>query len=268
MTNLAKQRKADVKRSNSYFSTTIEKGLKILNLFKEDQTTLRLKDISIEIGTDRTSAYRYVNTLVQLGYLWKDSKTKQLRLGPMALTLSNTIISNSDILQTIKPLLDSCFETFKGSIDCGFLDGDVVHRVYQKAHREILIKNVPHLERALHCSALGKVILAFLPESQMLAIVDRLDFVRKTIYSITDRDELLEELEITRKRGYAINNQEYIPGAISIAAPFISPSTNYAFGAASLGFTSIEHTKDEIERNYSPIVCDLAQRISRMIPAR
>ena len=256
----------DNKIIHSYFCTTIEKGLKILNCFRKDRMMLSLKEISQELGIDRTSAYRYVNTLVQLGYVWKDPLTKLLRLGPMALTLSNTIASSSDMMQTIKPLLDETLETYTGSIDCGILEGHIIHRVYQKAHKEILIKNVPHIETALHCSALGKITLAFLPESRMLAIVNHLDFVKKTKYSITDKKRLLEDLEISRKKGYAINNQEYIMGAISIAAPIVNSGTNIAFGATSLGFTSIEHAKTEIERDYAGVVCGLAKKISRLIP--
>jgi len=252
----------------SYFSTTIEKGLSILNLFDADRMQLTLKEVALELGIDRTSAYRYVNTLVQLGYIWKDQKTKMLRLGPMALTLSNTIVSSSDILQTIKPLLESTLELYKGSIDCGFLEGDVIHRVFQKGHKEILMRNVPYIERALHCSALGKVVLAHLPEIQMLSIVDRLDFAPKTKHSIKNKKALLEELKITRKRGYAVNNEEYIIGAISIAAPFINIETQHAYGAVSLGFTSVEHNVKDIERNCANTVCDLAKEISKIVPVR
>ncbi len=254
--------------AGSYFSTTIEKGLKILNLFDVERTNLTLKDISQELRIDTTSAYRYVNTLVQLGYVWKDPKTKMLRLGPMALTLSNKIASSSDILQTIKPLLDSTLDQYKGSIDCGFLEGDVIHRVYQNGHKEILMRNVPYLERALHCSALGKAVLAHLPENEMLSIVDGLDFIPKTKHSITDKATLLKDIRFTRKRGYAINNEEYIVGAISIAAPFINLETKQAYGAVSLGFTTVEQTLEDIEQDYSENVRDLAKNISKIIPIR
>jgi len=252
--------------AGSYFSTTIAKGLKILNLFNAERTNLTLKDISRELCIDTTSAYRYINTLVQLGYVWKDSQTKMLRLGPMALTLSNNIASSSDILQAIKPLLEKTLEQYKGSIDCGFLEGDVIHRVYQKGHKEILMKNVPYLERAFHCSALGKAVLAHLPEKEMLSIVKGLDLVPKTKNSITDRETLLKDLKITRRKGYAINNEEYIVGAISIAAPLINLETKHAYGAVSLGFTSIENTVGDIEHKYADTVLNLAKEISKIVP--
>jgi len=252
----------------SYFSTTIAKGLNILNLFDADRRQLTLKEVALELGIDRTSAYRYVNTLVQLGYIWKDPKTKMLRLGPMALTMSNTIALSSDILQTIKPILERTLELYKGSIDCGFLEGDVIHRVFQKGHKEILMRNVPYIEKALHCSALGKVVLAHLPEKKMLSIVRGLDFTPKTEHSIKDKNALFKDLEITRKRGYAINNEEYIIGAISIAAPFINIETQHAYGAVSLGFTSVAHKVSDIERDYAGIAKNLAKEISKIIPIR
>ena len=102
----------------------------------------------------------------------------------------------------------------------------------------------------------------------MLSIVGGLDFNPKTKHSITDKETLLKDLEITRKRGYAINNEEYIIGAISIAAPFINMETKRAYGAVSLGFTAFEHNQADIERDYANTVCNLAKEISQIIPIR
>ena len=90
----------------SYFSKTIEKGLRILNLFNQGRTRLSLKMISEEIGINKTSAFRYINTLVQLGYLKKDPQTKLLEIGPKAVYLSYTITKSFNLLQIIKPLVD------------------------------------------------------------------------------------------------------------------------------------------------------------------
>ena len=67
------------KRENDYFSKTIEKGLSIINLFDQNHTRRNLTEISRILGFNSTSTYRYVNTLVELGYLKRVSNSKMLK---------------------------------------------------------------------------------------------------------------------------------------------------------------------------------------------
>ena len=90
---------------NQYFSTSLEKGLKILSLFSTENPGLTQSEISRTSGINMTSTYRFVNTLVRLGYLEKDARTKELRLGIRSLALTpaarspstrNSIVLGSD----------------------------------------------------------------------------------------------------------------------------------------------------------------------------
>jgi DNA-binding IclR family transcriptional regulator len=80
---------------------------------------------------------------------------------------------------------------------------------------------VNKLQRAdyLHFSATGKSILAHLPRERVEWIVDRYGLPRKTEATITDRDELFEELELIRERGYSLNEEEEIKGLQAVGAP-------------------------------------------------
>ena len=77
--------------TDQYFSTTLEKGLSILRLFDRDHTRLTLTQITGLCGLNKTTAYRLVNTLVSLGYLSKNPKSKVLRLGFNALVLGKEV---------------------------------------------------------------------------------------------------------------------------------------------------------------------------------
>jgi DNA-binding IclR family transcriptional regulator len=62
-----------------YFSKSLEKGLKILSLFNRDNPVMTQSQIAKTLDLNMTSTYRYINTLVELGYLEKDAKTKEIR---------------------------------------------------------------------------------------------------------------------------------------------------------------------------------------------
>jgi len=66
-------------KGKGYFSKSLEKGLKILSLFNKNTPVLTQSKIARMISLNMTSTYRYINTLVELGYLEKDAKTREIR---------------------------------------------------------------------------------------------------------------------------------------------------------------------------------------------
>ena len=64
-----------------YFSKSLEKGLKVLSLFSGETPVLTQSEIAKTLGMNMTSTYRYINTLVELGYLEKNAKTKEIQEG-------------------------------------------------------------------------------------------------------------------------------------------------------------------------------------------
>lgn len=255
------------KYSNQYFSKSFEKGLRILNLFNQDRTSLSLKEISQLVSMNLTSAFRYVNTLIQLGYVRKDPRTKLLKLGFKAISLSNQLLKSFDMLQIIKPFLDSAYNAYNVTIDSALLDGDALVKLYQKVAKDTLTFHLPLVEPAVHCTSLGKAALSHLPENEMLAFIERLDLVKKTNKSLANKDDLIADLKKTKKRGYSFNNEEYLRGLISIGAPLINMETNRAIGAISFDFSTIQYSLKTIESKYSKAIVKLAKQISEMIPA-
>ena len=110
------------KPTDPYFSKTVEKGLIILNLFDRDHTSRRLSEIAKLTGINKTSVFRFVNTLVKLGYLRKSSQNNLLRLGPRAFVLGRKFLHGFDILQRVKPIIDKTLLEHKISIDSAILE--------------------------------------------------------------------------------------------------------------------------------------------------
>jgi len=248
-----------------YFSKSFEKGIRILNLFNPDRTSLNLKEISQELGLNMTSSFRYVNTLIQLNYLKKEPKTKVLKLGIAALSMGYRLTKSFDPLQTIKPFLDGAHETHNVSVDSALFEIDSVVRLYQREVKGALTFHLPVVERALHCMAMGKAILAFLSEKEMMDLVESLHLIGKTNHSLTDKADLVADLIKTRERGYSLNNEEYVLGVISIGAPLLSPETQRPFGAICFDFLTVQNSIELVERKYAKIIVKLAHDISEVI---
>jgi DNA-binding IclR family transcriptional regulator len=250
---------------NPYFSKIIEKGLRILNLFTPETPTLSLKDITLKTRINPTSTFRFVETLVQLGYLRKDPATKLVKLGPMALAMSHNIVRSFDILQIAKPLIDEAFARFNVTIDSALVEDQRLVLLYRREARDTLTLALPFVSAHLHCSALGKAYLGALPEKTCARTVEGLDLVRRTPNSQTTKAGLLADLRRTRAKGYAVCNEEYVLGLVSIGAPLVN-ANGEALGAVSFDTATAQYTVEEAERRFAPAVLALAREIGPLLP--
>ena len=172
------------RREGPYFSKIIEKGFRILGLFTPETTSLSLTDIARQTRINPTSTFRFVETLVQLGYLRKDARAKLIKLGPMALALSYNIIKSFDVLQIVKPAVDEAFERHNVSIDTAVTEHGRLVLLYRREVKDTLTFTLPFVSSDLQCSALGKAYLAALPDKELRALLDGMTFVRRTVRSL------------------------------------------------------------------------------------
>jgi DNA-binding IclR family transcriptional regulator len=249
-----------------YFSKVIEKGLRILTLFTPEATSLSLKDITLKTGINPASTFRFVETLIQLGYLKKDARTKLIKLGPMALAFSQNVIGSFDLLQTIKPYIDEAFEKFNITIDSGvFEDGKPVI-LYRREAKDTLVFKMPLAASGImHCAALGKAYLASLPEEALSRALDGMTFTRRTPHTLTSRSALMADLRKTRERGYSINNEEFVVGLISIGAPLINRD-GAIIAAVSFDVSTVQFTVEEAEKRFAPGLLRLVEDIRPILP--
>jgi IclR family transcriptional regulator, pca regulon regulatory protein len=249
-----------------YYSKFFEKGLKVLTLFSPDHESLNLKRIATAIESDTSSAYRFVNTLVKLSYLRKDPHTKLLTLGPKAYSLGLNLVKSFNLLRIIKPLIDEAYGAYQITIDSAILDSGLLLKVYQRIAKDTLSYQLPQVEKEIQCTALGKAILAYLPDSERDAIIDGIHFIKKTENAIMNKKNLLIDLEETRKRRYAVNREEYISGVLSIGAPFFDLESRRPVGAISFDFSVLQYSLEEGERKFGRALLELADKISRVVP--
>jgi IclR family pca regulon transcriptional regulator len=249
-----------------HISETLEKGLSILNLFNENHQGLKLSEITRLLGINKTSIYRYLNTYCKLGYLRKDPKTKIFKLGPRTVALAYTFIQSSDLVDTIKPIVDRAYLKLRVHIDVGLLHGDSIYALYRRENKDTI--HFRHFTRGngLHFLASGKAALAFLPEEEQISLIDRLQLERKTAKTITEKNVLFEELKKIRAKGYSLNNEEFLPGLIALGAPLINHHTSRVQGAISFDASTSRCSMEQFEKEYAVPLVALAKELSIVLP--
>jgi IclR family pca regulon transcriptional regulator len=255
------------KPSNSYYSTSLEKGMNILKLFTLDRKTWSLTQISKHLNLNTTSTYRYVNTLIQLGYLRKNPNTKVISLGHQILTLRANFYRTDDLYENGKPLIKEVFETFNVNTELASYDENSIVVIYRREASESFVPRFPlsSREEQFYCSSLGKAILSALPHDEMVKIVKELPIEKKTGNTLTNKKDLIADLEKTRARGYALNNEEWVKGLLAIGAPIVNLHTKEVKGAVCFDFTTIHCSIKRVEKKYAKIIIKLASDISQLL---
>jgi len=252
-------------KTDTYFSTTIEKGMIILGLFDRDHTRRSLSEISLLTGINKTTCYRFVNTFVQLGYLKKNIKNKSLKLGPKSLLFGHKFIQGFDLLQAVKPLIDKNYMQYKITIDSALHDEQTLLSLYRREAPNIIHFRLPLVMQDLHARAMGKAVLSQLDDASLEHYLDQMLLEQRTPKTLTTREQFIADLNLTRTRGYSFNNEEYVTGLICMGAPLMNYQTNTVMGAVSFDFPVAEYSIEFIEKNYAGILTKLAGEMSEMI---
>ena len=166
----------------------------------------------------------------------------------------------------IKPIVDETCNQHQITMDVALRDTDALMIIYRREIRNALPYQLPTVIKDLNSTALGKAVLAFLPEQEQTAVINSLSFENKTGRTIIDIEQLSRELALIKKRGYSINNEEFVPGLLALGAPLINASTNKVAGAICFDFLSTQASLSEIKKEYAELIIHLAQKISKFLP--
>jgi DNA-binding IclR family transcriptional regulator len=250
-----------------YFSKSLEKGLKILALFNKEAPVFTQSQIAKTLSLNMTSTYRYINTLVELGFLEKDPQSRQIRPSMQCLLFCTHLLRAADHLRMIREFVDRLHGEHNISIDIALAVDETIARLYHREAEETLIYRLPDVTKnCLHNTALGKAYLASLPEAAVSAMIEAMNLVPRTDKTIVDKAVLVTEIEKARAHGFAIADGEYLPGLVSIAAPLYEGAGEKGVGAVSFDFSVLQHNAADIRTMYGKLVTETAQWLSALLP--
>jgi IclR family pca regulon transcriptional regulator len=247
-------------------SQSLARGLAILSTFHSDRPLIGVSELSRGLELSRSTVHRYVATLAKLGYLQQDPDSKRYRLGPKVLDLGFSALNSMDLLEISAPHLRQLSDETQRTVNLAILDGtDVVYiercRSARPGQQEIDLNLHVGARLPAYCTAMGKAILAFLPEERLDELIAQIDFVPRGPKTLTDAKAFREELDKIRATGIAVNDEELAYGLRSIAAP-IHTHSGEVLAAVNLAVHRTMVSMDELIARFGPAVTRAAHDIS------
>jgi len=244
------------------FIESLSRGLSILSILSESSTPLNLTELSHQLLLSKSTIQRLTFTLQRLGYLDRDGETKKFRPGPKVLSLGFAVMRNLDLKKVALPYLEETSREIGETVNLAVLDGTEIVYVERIKTQQILNINL-HVGSRLpvHCTSMGKAILAFLFESHLDEIFKKIKLPLLTSETITREDDLRKELKKIKARGFAVNNEELSIGLRSVAAP-VRNYKGEVIAAVNIAVPSIRVSLRKLETVLAEKVVETANKIS------
>lgn len=194
-----------------------EKMFEIIALLREhDEATV--SEVATNLGISKSTAYNHLQTLTMGGFVVKEGM--HYRLSLKFLEIGDDVRRRNGVYTIARPEIEKLAEQTQEVANLMFEeDGRGVHVYRSRNEVDIQLPNKPGMTVPLHCTSLGKAILAFLPEDRAREIVDERGLPARTEHTITDEAQLFEELDTVRKRGYALDREENMIGLRCVGVP-------------------------------------------------
>lgn len=243
----------------------ISRTCQILRSFSTTTPDLNLAEISKKCNLPRSTAFRILQALVEEGFVIQNPDTTCYSLGYGLVSIGELAKQSNTLLKVVRPFAEALNR----------ITGEYV--TIEKLNRNVWVDTLDFIptsnyrlniqpSRGLlcpaHCTATGKVQLAYLPEDQLDDVLNR-KLEAFTPYTITDPKKLKNNLLIIRQQGYAVSQQELEIGYIAIAAPIFG-SNKEVLAAISVGAPEIRFTKDRIQ-SLVPDIVRIAGSISAIM---
>ena len=206
-------------------NSTADRALNILEMFSDDRLVLSAAEVAEHLGVARSTAYRYLETLVQSNYLAEDGRAG-FRLGLKVLQLSRLARQSYGLADIAVPALRALADRFHQTVLLTKLMGNAVVCLEREESAEQYVRLSYQSGTILNVNAgaSAQVLLAWLPDDDVDRLLSSVRLERFTPSSITDPGELRARLAAIRTDGYAISHGEVDPDAIGIAAPILQSS--------------------------------------------
>ena len=246
----------------AYEMRTLLRGLQVLECFTPDHPELTQTEIVERVGMPKGTLHRFVSALERHGYLVRAPNGRAYILGLKILELGQASLRGLRAPDIALPYLEHLAQETDESASLAILDGTEIVYVARASRKRLMSTNLAVGSRLpFYCTSIGKVILAFLDEAEVDAMLERIEFRQLTPYTISTRHQFKRALSQIRRQGYAVNNQELELGLRSAAAPIWSRDGRVVAGI-SIAMPPQRSPMSRLRRQFVPVLLKIAQEIT------
>jgi DNA-binding IclR family transcriptional regulator len=208
-----------VKDPQDYNVRAVERALQILACFGDEHPERGVTEIAQEVGLHKATVHRIMTTLLNYGFLERGAGESRYRLGVRLAELGCKVFRRLDVRREALPVMAQLVEQWDEACDLGLYDqGQVLYIEVLRSNHALTIAAAVGQRLPAHCTASGKLFLAYLPPDELEAELSR-PLASYTNKTLTSPALLRQQFEAIRRQGYGWDDEEYEAGIRAVSAP-------------------------------------------------
>ena len=215
---------------------SLERGLRLVEAVAHNGAQTSLAEAARRTGLHRSTAHHLLQTLVSLGYLRQDAETRGYELAAKPFQITGRTWSPEQLAALAQgSLAELTRRSGEGSSFSVYRDGAVTVVAKREHDGPVRVVQDVGARRPLHCTAVAKAILPWLPTPELTGLLARMRFERYTAKTLVTRSAFQAELRRIRAAGHAMDDEEHIEGIRCIAMPVFGHSSQVLGSICTLG---------------------------------
>jgi len=257
-----------LKTKNTGTVQAIERGCEILDALGKGKQSYSIQDLSSQLNLPKPTIHRILSTLRQFGLVAQDEISKEYHLGFRLVELGYTVLNQIDLRKVAEPFLSQLAGLTQETVHLVILDqGEIVYldKVEKVSDpRRLRMVSRIGMRNYAHSCAVGKVLLAFLSDSERDEIIAQKGLPRMTKNTIVNLSKLNKHLSGVGAQGYAVDNGENEEGIRCVAAP-VRNDQGRVIAAISISGPTVRMTKKRIHNELKTRIMKTALEISKKL---
>ena len=256
-----------VKREKQdYTIQSVVHALDIIEAFRgTNKEDLGVTELSERLGLHKNNVFRLLATLETRGYIEQNRLTGNYRLGIKTFEMGQCFLSQTGLLKQARPVMDELARSCNETVYVAVLRCDkVVYLDIAETTQSVRVANRVGSLLPAHCTAVGKVQLAYLSQEELARIFQNEKLQGFTNNTITEKEKLVTHLKDVAKKGYALDIEEFEEEVMCIGAPVID-YTGRAVAGICISGPGCRMTKKRMESELLPLIKSASGEISRRL---
>lgn len=251
---------------DKYMVNSLKNGLLLMELFNKNEIVeMSLSEIATQLGINKSSAYRLLFTLEQMGYIKKDNN-KNYMLDIKVVDLSHSYLKSISFKQEAYAVMEKLRDDTGTAVHLFTLDGTEIVNLQNIQPLGSFTSNIlPGLRWPAYATVIGQMLLSDLSDEEVKSRFN--DFPEWKIYSDatpTNLDELLQAVKNSRGKNHLTSWQKFNNDMVACTAPIKDLSSNKMVYALSVSFPVHAFTSDHFEQHIVPAIVDAANNLSKI----
>lgn len=244
----------------------VGKALLILDLLGNYPNGAPLSELAARAGFPASSTHRLLASLIRGGFAHLDEAERRYHLGLRVFALGQQVAHARGFSGTVVPHMERLSEQTREAVLMSVLDGDhqlYVH--YVPGPQQVGVSGEPGRHGPLHCTAMGKVLVAFSRPEKSRRLVENLELNRLGPRTITNRDLFRKEISQVARLGFAVADEEHEAGIRAIGVPVLD-ARGQASAALSIAAPAFRRSVEDLQ-SFLPLMVETARVLAPLLPA-